>query len=651
MPIAKLPASEYERELEENVDQLYKQDSDNRPLLHWIQKEAIQNSLDEIRDRDEFAVYFELKENRSGGELDRYLIIRDRGTSGMTGIGIPEDIQENSEEIKKFLSENQNEKWGRFESFYYPKENYLSKLGSKGRGKLVFIFASMDLEIFFDSLREDNTYKFGGILWKSHDRIIAKPGEESIKELKTRLPFLEPLNEVGTRIIIKAPKSEVTENFSKIEEYVQETWWEVLNQGIRIFFKGLYDQTFKQIKPNQLFNFNNIPDENKVEYKNLKFGKNKEYKCKELVIALSDKKLDEYTQGIWIQRRGMKITNYKPSQLPSEALERIFGYMTFSKETEEKFVEEKIESITHYKYRRDGLGKAIDDLLDSEVRNFAERMGLLNFKEAKLSRRETRIVKNEEEKFNKLLKKLGLFGGKGLGENNKNVENNQQKIPPISVIKEPALKEEYDENETLHFAARVINNSLPKNQQYIVEFKLYKDTVASGTLVYQLFVGEYAHLDKAEIKNISSYQFKENDPIGKYLVNCRIINKTTGEEVYNRSDVIWYKTPPEKRGGPLKLDISEMDPNSILYRVEIQNGSYLLRINSAHIAYRKASASKILLPMLVNILEALALPKIIQDSSKEAYGIKIQDIGGARETLESIESLIGNALKDILEMH
>ncbi len=649
MPLSNLPASDYERELKVDVDELYKRDSDNRPLLHWIQKEAIQNSIDEIRNRDKFAVYFELKEYRNGKELERYLIIRDSGTSGMTGIGIPEDIENNSEKIRKFLAENQDEKWGRFESLYYAKENYLSKLGSKGRGKLVFIFASVDREIFFDSLREDNTYKFGGVLWKRRERIIATPGEESKKELKTNLPFLEPLNEVGTRIIIKTPQPEIVENFSKIEEYIQETWWELLNQGIKIFFKGIYDDTFKQIKPNPLFDFNSIPDENKIEYLGSKFGKNKEYKYQKLVIAFSNKKLDEYTQGIWVQRGGMKITNYKPNGLPSEALERIFGYITFTNETEKKFVEEEIESITHYGYRREKLGKAIDDLLDTAVREFAEEKGLLQFKEAKLNRGQIRVIKNEEEKFNKLLKALGLVGGKGLGTNNKKEANKQPKIPPISVIKEPALKEEYDEKETLHFSAKIINNSLPRNQSYVVEFKLYKDTVATDTLVAPLFVGEYAHLEEAEIRNISDYQFKETDSAGKYLVNCRIINKDTGEEVYNRADAIWYKTPPEKKGGLLKLEIIDMDSDSILYKIEIRDGSYLLQINSTHIAYRQASTNKKLLPILVDMLEALALPEIIQDSSKEVYGIEIQDTGIIRETLKNIENLVGNALKDLLK--
>lgn len=648
MPLSNIPPENRERGLEQNVGDLYKQDSDNRPLLHWIQKEAIQNSVDEIKAKDKFAIYFELKEHKnSEGELDRYLIIRDVGTSGMTGQGIPKEIEDDSDKTAEFLLRDQNERWGRFESLYHEKEHYLAKLGNKGRGKLVFIYASVDREIFFDSLREDNTYKFGGLRFKTNKRIISDLGENSVRELKNYLPFLEPLTGVGTRIIIKTPKPEIIENFSEIEEYIKETWWELLANGVRIFYKGLTDNTFKQVKSDPIFDFDSIPEENKIEKTNMKFGKHNEYKFEKLVIVLSDKKLDDYIQGISIQRKGMKITCYKPNVLlPQEISEKIYGYVKFTEETEKKFVEgkEKIESVTHYTYNyRLNLGKAINKLLDDKVREFAEEKGLLDTKEAKTSKKELAIIKNTEEKINKLFKKLGITG-EGSGESTNNVDHENRSL--ISVIKEPQLKEEYDVNEILYFTAKIINRGLPENGPYIVEFKLYKDTTTLGTLVAPLFKREYAHLGSVEIRDISDYLFKEGDPAGKYLVDCRIVNKNTGEEVYHRANTIWYKTPPEKRGGLFKIEMIE-DANHILYRVEKEQNGYTLRINKDHAAYEKASQKGDELQQFIYVLTALATPKVIQDTSVKAYGIEIKDDDAARNALDAVEKLIGNILRDL----
>src|SRR3990172_6759748 len=101
---------------------------------HGVQKDAIQNSWDARKDKKKgrgWSLRIEVGHSKSGRV---FLCITDRGTTGLTGRVLkPEELQEDLPAV---------ERWGRFENVAFTKDPSEGALGSRGRGKFIFVGAS-----------------------------------------------------------------------------------------------------------------------------------------------------------------------------------------------------------------------------------------------------------------------------------------------------------------------------------------------------------------------------------------------------------------------------------------------------------------------------------------------------------------------------
>jgi hypothetical protein len=144
-------------------------------IAHAIQKDAIQNGWDaKVRGNGGgWSFEFELL-NHDG---TNYLAMTDNGTTGLTGrILKPKDLEQDLPI---------EEKWGRFENVAFTKDPSENALGSRGRGKFIFVGASKKKTICYDTLRHDGLYRFG-VRWLelTDSPIAAYENKEAKKKLR-----------------------------------------------------------------------------------------------------------------------------------------------------------------------------------------------------------------------------------------------------------------------------------------------------------------------------------------------------------------------------------------------------------------------------------------------------------------------------------
>jgi len=343
-----------------------------RGIAHGVQKDAIQNGWDARRHKKGtgWDFTFELIENK---DCD-FLTMTDRGTTGLTGrILKPEELMEDLPP---------NEKWGRFENMAFTKEPSEEALGSRGRGKFIFVGASSQYVILYDSLREDGSYRFGVLTVRRTDcRVAAFDEDDGRKKLfEITKGALKPLAEVGTRVIIVDPCEELIDAIKSGEflRYIGETWWEILlKYGVRIVLR-MNGHDYVAKPPDEFV----LPEEDTKRYRVWIRNPSKitvlgtKFKITKLHI-ISDRKggVPEDIRGISIQRGGMKICPVEFRYMEREIAETIYGYVTLDSDTERLLLED--ESIEHYSYDfRGPIPRAIKHYIEDEIHKFArEKLG------------------------------------------------------------------------------------------------------------------------------------------------------------------------------------------------------------------------------------------------------------------------------------
>ena len=190
-------------------------------VAHGVQKDAIQNSVDARAGSAAVNVLFSLEETGKG----RFLTVADSGTKGLTG-PVLDQVEEYVEELPT------DSHWARFESFAFTKDEP-DAIGARGQGKFIFLCASSEFKMFYDTLRPDGIYRLGATQARTTGcPILPGEGEEPWEgDTAQRILWdnceLHPLTEVGTRIIIVNPTGEVVGEFESgfVTSAIRETWF------------------------------------------------------------------------------------------------------------------------------------------------------------------------------------------------------------------------------------------------------------------------------------------------------------------------------------------------------------------------------------------------------------------------------------------
>lgn len=352
-------------------------DSYPRGLAHGTQKDAIQNGWDAVSNRSYTRNYisqnwsfkFILSKDANGDDI---LQMIDEGTVGLTGDLTSDQITPNEE-----LPEE--ERWARWESLAFKKSTRTDMLGARGQGKMIFMYASSDHAIMYDSLREDGTYRFGFTKLTTSDSPVWSFNEDEGREMIKAKSGLEPLNIQGSRVIIYKPKEEIIRSLrdGTFMEAIEETWWpNILKYGARISViidgnvnVALVPDVYKELagKPEDSEGRHYWFDEN-IE---IKF-KGEIYRIKKVYFGHNPRiTLPEHLMGASYFRSGMQIgkIDFNPTRLRVNT----FGFIEFDEKLDEKLHE--IEESHHYGFKSYGEDSVLWNKIKAEIESQIEQFG------------------------------------------------------------------------------------------------------------------------------------------------------------------------------------------------------------------------------------------------------------------------------------
>lgn len=358
-------------------------------ISHGLQKDAIQNGWDAREKdtrtflRDNWKFEFELSALSNGKTI---LMMTDHGTVGLTGDLTSDDLKSGDISADELP---ENERWARWEAHGFAK---LEGLGARGWGKMLYMVASKEYTIYYDSVRSDGTYKFGGsTATMSGCPILRHEGEEAKEFIKSNFG-IDPLSHQGTRVIIMDPVDEVIEdiNNGNFVRFIEETWWpNILKNGVEITVKCNGKKTKAQVP--DLFPITKETSESdtfKTWVKDEDDFKKKHagLKIKRLCVACDkEEEAGELYQGIACFREGMKVEVVK---FPAKALKnKVYGYIEFDKNMEEELRE--IEKPTHYAFQGP-LWRKLKQVIIEELEAFGnKKLGLTIDSQALANKRRT----------------------------------------------------------------------------------------------------------------------------------------------------------------------------------------------------------------------------------------------------------------------
>ena len=220
--------------------------------IRALAQEPVQNSKDAARGNA--SVEYKLH-RRSGadGAVTYLLTVTDHNTSGLRG-----SIRSLADLPAQGQALNEGENWAAFEGMGYTKKSSEDALGSRGPGQVrPFLYHSIlpsaeftkqeRMMILYDTLLPDSEYRLGVRYANPSDFVLSPPhtGDEARRVVSSHYVMedgtvfnleLDPLTEIGTRIIVPCLSEEATAAFRSGELYrwLQRCWWRAVQTGLSI---------------------------------------------------------------------------------------------------------------------------------------------------------------------------------------------------------------------------------------------------------------------------------------------------------------------------------------------------------------------------------------------------------------------------------
>jgi len=606
-------------------------------IPHGVQKDAIQNGWDarKYKKGRGWSFVFELTE----GEAHTFLTMTDTGTHGLTGrILTEEDMLEDLPPI---------ERWGRFENLAFTKEpaGESVPLGSRGRGKFIFVGASKENVILYDSLREDGAYRYGFRYIERTGSPVAAYDEERGKEKLAEMTSgtLQPLTEVGTRVVIVDPIEDLVHAIrsGEFSRYIGETWWEILTKykaEIVLRHDGL---DVKATPPKDFF----LPEEDTGEYR-VWVKKHKRipggYKIKKLhTVSRRKGEVAPDIRGISIQRGGMKICCVDPSRyLPPEIRDTIYGYITLDESTELGLRE--AEGVEHYTFDfRKTTVNAIRQYIWNEMSEFAKaKLGWgADIREIRRrqQRNAERLALNAINRIAREIGLLGIGGGTKSGGGGGEWKEIRVQMPALKFPRERDLRVDYGEN-LGNISARVVNAS---ENRIKVRFKMYIHY--SGKLIDTYVEKDLSLQPDSQSEMFGPYKEvfskKRHPDKGRYTIMARILSlmeDNRGEVLDEKKKNFYLEENPPARGLFEKFEPVEYPEGYQKMIGEAMPGEsegYKIQYNITHPACRVAESNETDLAEYLFRLAAHELcridllqekPKLFEEADRETPDALLQ---------------------------
>ena len=551
--------------------------ADSYPVSHshGLQKDAIQNSLDARKGKSLVCVEFEVVKNR---REETFLTFKDSNTTGLTG-----DVVKNVSDYKTL---KRDDHWARFEAFAFTKADP-DALGARGQGKFIFLCASNQYKMFYDTLRADGIYRLGATEATDVGRAIypkrgAKWEGDVAKSQLHKLCDLEPLEEIGARIIVCDPSSEVLEeiNNGSFERAIQETWFRAIEKQQLEVWLNVSGKNKKIELPSQYPLPQNDAPKTKVWIHKKDFADSEvssadgNFKIKKFCAAyLSNHKLLEEFQGVAIIQNGMKICSLNMEMAPSGIRKKITGYIEFDKLLDRELRKGKNQNPNHYSLKwRSTTPRAIKNFINLQLEDFGrKKLGIGEDKRKKQKRLQNTAEKEAMELLLQHASDIDLRGTKKPGPGPTPDRPPQPLIPPahkeiglIIQMQFPNAKKKprIDWGEEMLLYLRCFNKT-SDDVEGLVSVKI----LHADTLIEELLANEPIELKQAIGGYLKPYYVVLNDgnPIainvdenryknpGEYRIKVDLINANDGNELDSRTVKFWIAENPPKRM-PFKLE-------------------------------------------------------------------------------------------------
>ena len=572
-----------------------------RGVPHGVQKDAVQNGWDarvDTKHGKRWSITFELIKSKTEKNL---LVITDDGTTGLTGkILKPEELQEDLPI---------EEKWGRFENVAFTKAPSEEALGSRGRGKFIFLGASKHEDtthegekfqnlILYDTLRADGIYRFGYRTLVLTDSLIDAfdddEGKEKLREYTGGV--IEPLKKIGTRIIIVDPIDELIEDIKsgKFAEYIGETWWEIIEKYDAKIEVKVGDKILRAKVPED-FSFPTKDGRNYKVWtqKNVTLQVKGNYRIKTLhIVRKMGEPVPEELQGVSIQRRGMKVCSIPIKYVPKEVTDSVYGYISFDKKLDKDIGTD--ENPEHYGFDfKKSLPRAVKQYIEDELAKFArEKLGLgvdpQKVRHEKQSNAEWRAI----YAINKIANKLGLLG-KGVGPPppppppppSPPVKELSLDIPPLELPRESRRVNYGEAVKNIRLIAK--NNSGEPAKVGLKMYLLFEDAELVSYIKKE--VAEIDAGDSQQFGPFEQYFTEDGFPgRGRYTIRARAVSlegKKKGNILDEVSRHFFLEQDPPEKGLFEKceaLDFPKEMEKITGEAVAGEVGGYIFQYNNSH---------------------------------------------------------------------
>ncbi len=573
-------------------------DSYPEGISHGLQKDAIQNSLDARKSKKATVhVYFRVVKTRRGN----FLTFTDSNTTGLTG-----DVKSDIEDYKRL---GEDDHWARFEAFAFTKADP-DALGARGQGKFIFLRASEQYRMFYDTLRDDGVYRLGATEVTTVGRENFPSGEKwEDATAKARLQEhcgLDPLSEVGTRIIVCDPIEEVLEAIRNGEfaGAIQETWFRAIEKKQLKVWIDAFDKRESVNIPD----IHPLPNKDSGNNKTWVFQKDfndpvvtGDFRIKNFHAAyLPESDIPEALQGIAILQGGMKITSRNIDMAPRDVKEKITGFIEFDRELDQELRKGNNQNPNHYDLNwRRSTPSAIKSFIGRQLQDFGHKK--LGIGEDRRARQKRTRDNAEQEAMNMLMRyapDLSLAGGKVRPGPNPPPPSpppppSHKKIGVGMSVQFPdeAKKPRVDWGDEIRVTASCFNKTTAGIAGKFALQVLHADTPiekltedvnidlpsgSTGARIVQINNNEafVINLDKARYKNA-----------GEYRIHATLINSDSGDKVDTARRKFWLAEDPPRRL-PFELIATSLDDNHARW---IPNGSVNdspeIRYNTNHPHY------------------------------------------------------------------
>lgn len=570
-------------------------------LADGLQKDAVQNSWDARSDR-KHGIGWEcgfLLLTINGEDI---LCISDTGTTGLNGtkFNTPDEL---TDILEKIVNKNQRGE----DLACFLNSNWSSKSteegGNRGRGKTLFLVASQNRKVFFDSLRSsDNSYIFGELYLDTTDKQVKFSlhyDDEGKSMLKAAFKDeIAPPPSFGTRIFILNPDQLTTQAIKegKMISFVSNSRWESIKKyGARIFVDDGKEKKYANLP---YWYEDSLDRVQQKEFPAEIIKEGTSYKTKRLTLRYApDLNVPDSIRGIAIQRGGMTIERIPAEELFKEqGMTDIYGWLEMEGRPLEEEMKIRCEGPEHFNFSWTiNPARHLRSYVQSKVREFAKDLKIIDSEQAK----KNKIQKEAEDRALKLLaplfKKLGLFG-KHKGQRRRK-DSNRKKNEPLR-LSVPDI----------HFPSdtRRVNYGEKIGGTYVVPINEFGESIlvlirvfvtsADGKITEMLQEKEI-NLHEGEGPKIGADEIvvSKKYPIGGYSMKARMIaleNKSKtlpdgskiekGTILYERVNQKFYVETDPPESGPIDFQPRGKEDKSYLFEWEEENDGYTVYYNDFH---------------------------------------------------------------------